>query len=290
MAETPWPVATPRDEMLARVASRGTRIRAVRGAINALAVLSVVGASTLGVGAVLRSVADDGRVTEVDTVAVAPEPSFAPRDGGSSDPDRGPSTRAGDSSSADPDGNDTTGSTSRPGTTDATTGTAGTTGSGNGSTSSSSPSRSSVPGTSSTTEPAPVMANARMNSAGVPVGLSTCKGGTDAELVVGIEGADSVMIKWDDDGVTQKVPMVNAGDEWSAPIAEAVGDAGDSAMVVTVVATGAGGTVSEPVLIELVDCVLPPTATIPPPASSTSAPTETTVSEPPSTTEASPNA
>ena len=26
------------------------------------------------------------------------------------------------------------------------------------------------------------------------MGLSTCKGGTDAELVVGIEGADSVMI------------------------------------------------------------------------------------------------
>ena len=31
MAETPWPAATPRDEMLPRVASRGARIRAVQG-------------------------------------------------------------------------------------------------------------------------------------------------------------------------------------------------------------------------------------------------------------------
>lgn len=279
MADEHWPVATPRDEMLARVAARGTRIRAVRGALNALAVLTVVGVSTLGVGAAVRTVTDGSPATEVDNVAIGPEPpdvsaplvTGGPADGSTSTTGGSGSTTTDDPADGRP--STTSGGGTGPGTTattpssgsGSTPGSSPTTGTSTTGTTTTAPSGTGVPATAttaapSTTVPAPEVANVRMKADGVPIGLSVCEDEPESVVVVEIEGADTATMSWNRAGETRRVPMSNTSTDWQAPLGELDDQASDVPVLVTVEATGPGGTTRTSVAIEVADCSPLPSA------------------------------
>ena len=275
MHDDSWPVATPRDEVLARVAARGTRIRAVRGALNALAVLTVVGVSTLGVGAAVRVVTDGSPATEVDNVAIGPEPpdvsaplvTGAPADGSTSTTGGSGSTTTDDPADGRP--STTSGGGTGPGTT------ATTPSSGSGSTPGSSPatttpttnapSSTAVPGSTttsspSTTVPAPEVGNLRMKADGVTLGLAVCEDEPDSVVAVEIEGADTATMSWNRAGETRRVPMSSTSTDWQAPLGELDDQASDVPVLVTIEATGPGGTTRTSVAVEVADCSPLPSA------------------------------
>lgn len=284
MVDDQWPVATPRDEVLARVAARGTRIRAVRGALNALAVLTVVGVSTLGVGAAFQAVTDGSAPTEVDNVAMGPEPPDVSR-----------------SAVTSADADDTTSTTGRPGSNpvpdrddDVPTGSAGGgPGSGTVATVPSSPGSGSTPGsavvtttspttsavepetttsaTPSTTEPpAPAVSNLRLKTDGVPTGLNVCADEADSVVAVEISGAETAVMSWSWAGEVESVSMSTTGTttdpatdaDWQAPLGELEDQGIDVPVIVTIEATGPGGTTSTSVTVDVADCS--PLPSVPP--------------------------
>lgn len=265
-----WPAQTPREEMLARVAARGTRIRAVRGAVNALVVLSVVGASALGVGTVIGGLGD-GQGTEVENIAMVPDPPDGnPVPSQSSD---APSTTGdGTTSTGDPgsvpDGGEvaspTSGAAQGGGSGTATPGSSGptvpgsttaprrpttTTGS-----STTVPSTTTEPTTTSTAVPAPLVGAMRAKvDGGVSTGDSLCAV-PSAVIAVDIENADSATVTWNRAGESRSAELTAGAAEWSAPITEIDETSADVPLVVTVTATGPGGTTSSSTTIPVADC------------------------------------
>lgn len=281
-----WPAATPRHEMISRVAARGTRIRAVRGAVNALLVLSVVGASAFGVSAALGSLDSQGG-TEVETVALPPDPpelesvSSSSATGVTVD---GPTTSSGSSSDTTDSAGTGSSTTSDDGvtTTSRGTGTGAGTGSGNGAGTSgvgsgpsstnpdSSDTRPSAPATtvgsasgdpSTTVAPttsavdAPELNNLRMKADGVAVGLSVCENESESVLSVEISHAREATMSWNRAGTTRSVLMKAGGNsEWSAELGEIDDTASNIPVLVTIEAIGPGGVTRTSVAIEVADC------------------------------------
>lgn len=284
MSDENWPANTPRDEMLARVVTRGTRIRAVRGAMNALVVLSVVGMSAFGVSAAVNSLSD-GDSTEVDTIAAPPEPpeiGTGQIDGGT-EPDTGVGT-------GDDPGAGSTPSTSGSGTTGVPTtttitGGAGATGGGSSGPGGQSPSTTGTTGrptsttrpttttrpattttrpattTTTTTVPtpttaaAPLVGNVRMkDSVGAPMAMNICEDDANAVLSVEIRNAETATLSWNRAGETRSEPLTAGAAEWSAPIREIDTQNDDVPVVVTIEATGPGGTTRTSTTITVGDC------------------------------------
>lgn len=272
MADEQWPVATPRDEVLARVAARGTRIRAVRGALNALAVLTVVGVSTLGVGAAVRAVTDGSPATEVDNVAIGPEPpevgapdrpgTTGTRPDGSSTPDT-PGT--GGSTTSRPDGTRSTttaggGPGSGPTATAPSAGPGSSAGSSSTTATTAAPSSTSIAPSTSAPAPAPAVGNLRMKTDGVPTDQSVCENEPDSIVTVQIEGADTATLSWNRAGETRTVAMNSTNSDWWAPLGEIDDQASDVPVIVTIEATGPGGTTRASVDITVADCSPLPSA------------------------------
>ena len=283
MSDENWPAPTPRDEILARVAARGTRIRAVRGAVNALVILSVVGASALGVGAAIDGLGGTPS-TEVDNIAmVRPEPPEVaepdPTDDGStvaSPTTGGPDTTGGTTTSG-PGTTGSPGSTTSidgAGTTDPTVGN----GPGGGdqatgpssTTPSTRPTTTSAPATTeapTTTEPVtsstvaakPQFGQMRARVDGdTPTGETICSAPT-AELSVQVEDAEKVSLTFvqpgDQSGNRREMKMSQENAEWSAtiPLLDA-SPSGRSTVTVTVEASGPGGTEQLTKTIAVMDC------------------------------------
>lgn len=275
MADRDWPVATPRDEMLARVAARGTRIRAVRGALNALAVMTVVGASTLGVGAALRAVSDSSPSTEVDNVAIGPEPPTLSVSGSSSNPSVtvsgggsssstpgsavGSTTSTSEPSGTAPGGSITSSTSGRTGTTSSSTSSSSTPGTSTTATSAPDTTVTSTSQAPTTTVPAPEVSNLRFKADGVYTGQSVCHE-AEATVAVEITGADAAVLKWNRAGRTHRVEMVAEENLWSASIGELEDRATDVPVVITVEAMGPGGTTYESAIVEVADCSPLPSA------------------------------
>ncbi len=276
MAEQDWPVATPRDEVLARVAARGTRIRAVRGAVNALIVLSVVGASSLGLGVAVDAVTDGGDSTEVETVAPAPEAPELPEVAGPGTDDPSTPTTSGTATS-DPDRITTdpppgsSSSTPRPG---ATTGSSGSTTSTTGPTTSrprtgGSPTATTTPGSTTsepstttttttappTTVPPPEVSNLRMKADGVQIAQTLCTDAAESTVAAEVEGADTVVMSWKRaNDQTRSREMTYERGEWVAPLGQLEDQDGRFPVMVTIHATGPGGTTNYPATIAVENC------------------------------------
>ncbi len=263
--------------MLARVATRGNRIRAVRGAVNALVVLSVVGASALGVGAVVDGLGDGGG-NEVDLIAMVPDGPDAATTGSTSDDGSsvtpGPDGEAGVAGSevagpegasipsGDVEGSPTTGGSVTSSPHGSTSGTATSPGSADGTPSttgptSTQPTSTSEPGTTTTVVEAPRVSNVRMKVDGVvPTNLMLCDD-PSAVLEVDIEGAESARITWSQAGESRSAAMVVGASEWSAPISDIDTQAPDVPVEITVEATGPGGVTRRSVTVTVADCTPP---------------------------------
>lgn len=273
MGDQHWPARTPRDEMLERVAARGSRIRAVRGAVNALAILSVVGASALGVGAAMSTLGGSGTGdgTELETVAMEPEqPSSTASDrpGTTGTPITGDGTTTTDvaASSGSPTtrsgATGTSAAPSRPGTTrPAPSGSAPT-----------EPAPTPGEALPPTTEPttttsgpeAPEVGNLRMKADGVPLDLSVCLDEPNSVITAEIVGAETATVSWNRGGQTRTVEMTAGDSEWSAPLDEIDNLPGDLPVLVTIEATGPGGTTRTSAEVIVADCTpLPSDPSVP---------------------------
>jgi hypothetical protein len=258
-----WPALTPRDEMFARVTTRGARLKATRRAVSTLLMVGgLLGAGAVGVGA-LGSVGG-GRAEHGGPSEIAGPPLSDPSTTSGSDPSTtGPpgSTEPGSTapgSTAPTTGSSTPGS-SAPGTTPGST--AGTT---PRSTTSTPPSTrpstttappSSSPTTTTTTpttgtsvpagESAPSIGVLRLSTERVyAAGATGCAGlDTAASVTVDIKGATDVTLGWKTRQGPRAVVMEWDGQEWSGevgPFTEAANDEPTS-VPITVTARGPGG-------------------------------------------------
>lgn len=283
MSDDQWPVATPRDELLARVAARGTRLRFLRRAAQGAMIASVLAVSAAGGVAVYSSMGSDGTDGSTSDLAVStdasdpgpdrptstvgPVEAVEPAEGATPITDgseAGPSTTAATGRSVDvrsdrgPDGPGITGlgatddpsstSPARPGSTTST------------STPVPSPAagpETTVPDVEQENPPAvvPTMGQLRMRTTGVPTGTSLCLGEPDSEAAVPVDEATAVVVSWLDDGITRTVMAEHDGAEWRASLASLTERVERFEMVqVTVTATGPGGTIGTSHAVEVVDC------------------------------------
>jgi hypothetical protein len=285
MVDDQWPVATSREEMLARVAARGRRIRATRGALNAVAVLAAIGVSSIGVGAVVQRVSDGTSGTEVDGVATGPQRPEFPTDA-VGDPDVGPRpTGVPDDGVGESTGSESAGSgrttTTRPGSSTSGTTAQSTAQSTTPQTgSSSSSTTSTTPGTTVTTTvvvttttvptdptgpsdgatPRPAVGNPKARTSGLPTNQSICAGENDSVVVVEIMGADFATLSWTQGSETTMVPMERDGTSWWAPIGAVDGQFSGAPIIVSIEAQGMGGTAHETAVFDVVECTPQPRA------------------------------
>jgi hypothetical protein len=264
MPDELWTLETPREEMLARVAARGSRIRVMRGVVNALAVLAAFGMTGAGVGAAVRWGLGDGSGTEVDGVALGPEPPGTSPAAG--DPDGGRSGRPfgpGDPAAPGAGLGSPAGGPSSTGTTPESSSTSSTAGAAPGSsTSSGVPSTS--PSTSSSVDPvttttlavdtAPSLGNIRFKTGELTTGSDICRGDAASSVSVEIEGAESATVTWRQGDETEVVEMVGTDTVWSAEVGSIAAADGDGPVTVTVEATGEGGTALATTTVDVVNC------------------------------------
>jgi hypothetical protein len=98
-----------------------------------------------------------------------------------------------------------------------------------------------------------------MKADGVPIGQSVCENEPDSIVTVQIEGADIATLSWNRAGETRTVSMSNTNSDWWAPLGEIDDQASDVPVIVTIEATGPGGTTRTSVDITVADCSpLPP--------------------------------
>lgn len=274
MLEEEWPVATPRDELLARVAARGSRIRSLRRAAQGAVIASVLAVSAAGGVAVFSSLGGDGSDGNTE-LAIQTDPSDperpsttldtrevsdaegavpVPVDGSNTDTDTdsGDGTQDGlptDVEAVEPveDGSSTPGNTPT--------------------TVTSAPSR---PGSTSTTAPreiespttlpvpveaVPTLGQLRTRTTGVPTGTSLCLGEPDSFASIPADEATRVVVSWKDGDIQHSIMAEHDGSEWRASLASITARLDRHEVVhVTVTATGPGGTTDSSQSVDVVDC------------------------------------
>ena len=269
MSEEEWPIGTPRDEVLARVVSRGNRIVAVRRAFSVAMLASVVGVSALGAGTVISNMGTKGTETE-QIAALLPE---QPQQPGASDSTAATNTTEGSAAATVAATDSTTinapGATAPPVTTASSV-----PGVRPVVTTSRPPSRPATtrptipttaarpPATTTSVVAAPEAAakpsvgNLRMKADGVPVGDSVCENEPESRVLVEVDEATKVQLSLNHGKKTRTVSMNLKGGEWSAEIGPIVVDPDSPSLpvLVTVVATGPGGVTTSSAALEVVDC------------------------------------
>lgn len=274
MPDREWPVATPRDEMLSRVAARGTRIRFLRRAAQGAMIASVLAVASAGGVAVVSSLGGDGAPGDETQLAVQAETpvvetSSSTTEVSTVDEADGaiPVTAVDpvDDELAGAIGDASSGETPQPGpvtTEPSAPPAASTPDRPSGSTTSTSTAPAPVDdGTGETPEPTPPtpdepsMGQLRMRTTGVPTGSSMCLGEPDSEATIPVQEAERVVVSWDDEGIRHSVMAVNDGYEWRASLsALAARPQLGETVTVTVTATGPGGRIDTAHDVDVVDC------------------------------------
>lgn len=272
MSEEEWPIGTPRDEVLARVVSRGNRIVAVRRAFSVAMLASVVGVSALGAGTVISNMGSKGTETE-QIAALLPE---QPEPLSGSTPGSSVTTSATDGSTSVATTVTGTGSTtvSAPGSTGTSVTAGGTAPTRRPRSTTTRPAtvptapRPTSPATTAkppvvTTTIAPSVATAkpsvgvlRMKADGVPMGDNVCENEPESRVLVAVDEATNVRLSLNHGKETRTVTMTLTKGEWSADIGPIVADPASPSLpvLVTVVATGPGGVTTSSAAITVVDC------------------------------------
>lgn len=275
MSEEEWPIGTPRDEVLARVVTRGNRIVAVRRAFSVAMLASVVGVSALGASTVISNLGSKGTETE-QIAALLPQQPESSADGASSSY---AATSAMDGSTST--STSVTGAVTSPGT-----GTGSTTVSSPAATAPSVTATGSVPTSrprsttsrppaarptnpSTTAKPPvttpvaspdlaakPLVGTLRTKADGVPMGDNVCENEPESRVLLNVDDATKVQLSLNHGKETRTVTMTLKAGEWSAEIGPIAADpnAPSLPVLVTVVATGPGGVTTSSAAIKVVDC------------------------------------